>query len=254
MHVFLSWIPMFVSFRSRLKALGLSWFLIRRIFWCNKCFISLNLVLKGFFIFLAWKVKETLGRLQFPLWMAHITYNFSAVMAADLLKIILKFFLIERFDPIDKIWFVLIMCLVIIVSYYHLVSLHENNSDDSLLAVNQWLCKYIYKTSIRRLGPLLLFQATCWHCYHVIMSEHAILELVNSVSYSLEYNKFILGIFTINFTIFIISLLYTQKIILFYWINWTNRTKNKYYDWFQCYSNNWKQFISYGEIKTSSKR
>ena len=40
------------------------------------------------------------------------------------------------------------------------------------------------------------------HCLavHVIVSVHTILELVNSVSNSFEYDKFILGIFIIYFS------------------------------------------------------
>ena len=109
-----------------------------------------------------------------------------------------RFFPIERLDPTDKIWLVLIICLTIIISQYHLVSLHKNR-DHYLLAVSHWLCKYICKSSIWNLGPLPLLQVFCWNtnstcaryyvtdytCYHVvhvIMSEHVILELVNSVS------------------------------------------------------------------------
>ena len=69
----------------------------------------------------------------------------------------------ERLHPIDKIWLVLIICLVIIISYYHLVPLHEKNWDDYLLAASQWLCKYICKISKRGLGPLSLFQVIRWN-------------------------------------------------------------------------------------------
>ena len=110
-----------------------------------------------------------------------------------------RFFPIERLDPTDKIWLVvLIICLTIIISQYHLVSLHKNR-EHYLLAVSHWLCKYICKSSIWNLGPLPLLQVFCWNtnstcaryyvtdytCYHVVhvvMSEHAILELVNSAS------------------------------------------------------------------------
>ena len=75
----------------------------------------------------------------------------------------IRFFRIERLYPIDKIWLVLIICLVIIISYYYLVPLHEKNGNDHLLAVSQWLCKYICKISIRGIGPLSLFQVIRWN-------------------------------------------------------------------------------------------
>ena len=86
-------------------------------------------------------------------------------------------------------------------SYNHLVSLHLKNWDYYLLAASEWLCKYICKLSIRSLRPLSLFQVIAEHCLvvHVIMSEHDILELANSVSNSFEYGKFMLGISIIYF-------------------------------------------------------
>ena len=39
----------------------------------------------------------------------------------------IQIFRIEKLHPIDKIWLVLIICLVIIISYYHLVLLHEKS-------------------------------------------------------------------------------------------------------------------------------
>ena len=63
-------------------------------------------------------------------------------------------FRIERLHSIHKIWLVLIICLVMIISYCHLVLLHEKNWEDNLLAASQWFCKYICKISIQGLGPL----------------------------------------------------------------------------------------------------
>ena len=69
----------------------------------------------------------------------------------------------ERLHLIDKIWLVLIICLFIIISCYHLVPLHEKNWDNHLLAASQWLCKYICKISKQGLGPLSLFQVIRWN-------------------------------------------------------------------------------------------
>ena len=121
------------------------------------------------------------------------------------LLIWLKFsrnFPIERLHSKDKIWLVLIICLAILISFYHLVLLHGKNRHHYLLAVSHWLCKYICKPSIRSLGTLPLFLVICWntsstctcyhakgctyyhvvHAVHVVMSERAIFPLVNSVS------------------------------------------------------------------------
>ena len=80
----------------------------------------------------------------------------------------------------------------------------------------------------------------------VFFAEHAILELVNSISNSFENGKFTLGIFidfskafdTVNYTILLNKL--SQ-----------HRIKNNYYDWFKCHLNNRRQFIFYGEENTS---
>ena len=63
-------------------------------------------------------------------------------------------FRIERLHSIHKTWLVLIICLVMIISYCHLVLLHEKNWEDNLLAASQWFCKCICKISIQGLGPL----------------------------------------------------------------------------------------------------
>ena len=88
------------------------------------------------------------------------------------LLIPLKFFRIfpiEILHPADKIWLALIICLATIISYYHLLSLHEKNQDYYPLAASQWLCKDICKSSIRSLGPLSLFQVICWNTVWLYM-------------------------------------------------------------------------------------
>ena len=68
---------------------------------------------------------------------------------------------------------VLIICLATIISYYHLVSLHEKSRGHCLVAASEWLCKNICKSSIPSLGPLSLLQVIaqtlfgCTCCYHV---------------------------------------------------------------------------------------
>ena len=68
---------------------------------------------------------------------------------------------------------VLIICFATIISYCHLVSLHEKNRDHCLVAARKWLCKNICKSPIPSLGPFsplqviaqTLFGCTC--CYRV---------------------------------------------------------------------------------------
>ena len=149
---------------------------------------------------MVWKVKEALGRRWFwwfLLCMAHLTYRFSD--GYWFVRTFSRLFLIESLHPIDKTWLVLIICLATIISYYHLVSIHEKNRGHYLLAASERLCKYICKLSIRSLGPLSLLLKHCL-VVHVIMSKHAILKLVNSISNSFEHGKFILGIFIIYFS------------------------------------------------------
>ena len=120
----------------------------------------------------------------FSLCMAHTTYRFRN-------QSFIRVFSLERLHPIDKIWLVVIICLFIIISYYHLISLDEKNRDSYLLAASQWLCKYICKTSIHFVTiPSNLLKHRL--AVHVHMSEHVILELVNSVSNSFEYDNILL--------------------------------------------------------------
>ena len=117
----------------------------------------LNLVLRASLTFLTWKVKEALGRYWFcwfSLCKAHLTYRFSD--GCWFVQSFYPIFPIKRLHPAGKIWLVLVICLVIIISYYHLVSMHEKNRDHYLLASSQWLCKCICKSSIQSLGYLSL--------------------------------------------------------------------------------------------------
>ena len=134
----------------------------------------LNLVLRASLtFFLAWKVKEALGRCWFcwfSLCKTHLTYYFSD--DCWFVQSFSRIFPIERLHPTDKIWLISIICLATIISYYHLVSLNLKNWDHYLLAASEWLCKYICKLSIRSLGPLSLFQVIAetllgCTCYHV---------------------------------------------------------------------------------------
>ena len=72
--------------------------------------------------------------------------------------------------------------------------------------------------------------------------EHTILEVVNSISNSVENGKFTLGTF-IDFSKAFDTLDHT---ILLNKLN-QDGVKNKYYDWFRCYLINRKQFIFHGE-------
>ena len=110
-------------------------------------------------LFLAWKVKEALRWCWFrwfSLCMTHFKYRFSD--GYWFVRSFSGIFPIERLHPTDKTWSVLIICLATIISYYHLVWLHENNQDHYLQAASEWLCKYISKLSMQNLGPLSLFQ------------------------------------------------------------------------------------------------
>ena len=122
----------------------------------------LNLVLRASLTFLAWKVKEALGRCWFcwfSLCKTHLTYYFSD--DCWFVQSFSRIFPIERLHPTDKIWLVLFTCLAIIINYYHLVSIHEKNRDHYFLAAIQWLCKCICKSSKQSLGPSSLSQVIC---------------------------------------------------------------------------------------------
>ena len=125
---------------------------------------------------MAWKVKEALGRCSFcwfSLCMTYLTYHFSD--GYWFVQSFFRIFPIERIQPADEIWLVLIICLAIIMSYYHLVSLYEKNRDHY-----QWLYKYICKSSIGSLGPLSLFQVIHWKTVWLYM-----LSCQSTPSYSL---------------------------------------------------------------------
>ena len=163
-------------------------------------------------------------------------------------------FPVERLHSTDKNWLVLIICVVIIISFYDLVSLLEKNRDRYPLAVSQWLCKYICKSSMRTFITIPSnFLKQCL-ALHVIISEDTFLELVNSVSNSFECSKFAPGICVIYFSKVLDIVILHANIMLTYWINLTNGVKNKNYDWLKCCLNNPEYFISYGEIKATSKR
>ena len=121
-------------------------------------------------LFLAWKVQEALGRCWFcwfSLCKAHLTYRFSDDCWFD--QNFSRIFSIKRLHPSEKYWLVLIICLGIIINYYHLVLIHENNWDHYLLAASQWLCKYICKSSIPSLEPLSLTQVIYWNTIWLCM-------------------------------------------------------------------------------------
>ena len=137
------------SFHSRLKSISLRWFfdlqifLIQQMFQFKKfCFHS-ALFSGLLWLYLAWKVKEALGGCWFcwfSLCMAHLTYYFSDaswfVQSSNSPKKFARIFPTERLHPTDKIWLVFIICLAIIIGYYHLVSLHEKNQDHYILAAS----------------------------------------------------------------------------------------------------------------------
>ena len=134
----------------------------------------------------------------FSLCVSQLTYRFSD--GCWFVQSFSWIFPVERLHSTDKIWLVLIICVVIIISYYHLVSLHEKDWDRYPLAVRQWLCKYICKSSMRTFITIPSnFLKQCL-AVHVIMSDHTILELINSVSNSFEYSKFTPGICVIYFS------------------------------------------------------
>ena len=147
---------------------------------------------------MARKVKEALVRCcscWFLLSIAHLTYRFSD--GCWLVQSFIRIFPMERLHHTEKIWLVLIICLVIIFSYYHLVSLHGKNRYPYLLGTSQWLHLQDIHTKSRTFVTIPSYLLKHCLAVHVIMSEHAILELVNSVSDSFEYDKFTLGIFII---------------------------------------------------------
>ena len=122
------------------------------------------------YLFLTWKVKEALARCWlcwFFLSIVHLTYGFSD--GCWFVRSFSQIFPIESLHPTDKTWLVSIICLATIISYYHLVSLHEKNRGHYILAASDWLYKYI----VRRLyEPLSLFQVIAetlfdCTCYHV---------------------------------------------------------------------------------------
>ena len=132
----------------------------------------LNLVLRASLTFLTWKVKEALGRCWFcwfSLCKAHLTYRFSD--DCWFVQSFFRIFPIERLHLTNKFWLFLIICFVIIINYYHLVSIHEKNRDHYLLAASQWLCKYICKSSIQSLGPLPLSKVIWWNTVWLYMSS-----------------------------------------------------------------------------------
>ena len=112
--------------KSRLKSLGLRWFFIWRFFFyltnvsVQVILFPLNLFLRASLtFFLAWKVKEALGRCWFCwfwLCISHWTYWFSD--GCWLVWNFYRIFLIETFHPTDKFLLVLIICLAIIFIYY----------------------------------------------------------------------------------------------------------------------------------------
>ena len=131
----------------------------------------------------------------------HLTYCFSD--GCWFVQSFSQVFPVERLYPTGKIWLVLIICSAIIISYYHLVLGHEKNWDHYLLAASQWLCKYIMEVIHTKFRTFVNIPSNLLkHCLvvHIIMSEHAILDFVDSVSNPFEYDKFMLGIFIIDFS------------------------------------------------------
>ena len=124
-----------------------------------------NLVLKASLIFFSMENKRSFRTTSILLILTlYGTYDISFhCFGCWFIQSFIRIFWIERLHLMDKIWLVLIICLVIIISYYHLVQLHEKNRDDHLLAACQWLCTYICKISIRGLGPSSLFQVIRWN-------------------------------------------------------------------------------------------
>ena len=113
----------------------------------------LNLVLRVSLTFFGTESKRgprTMFILLLLTWYGNMTYRFSD--GCWLIQSFTRIFPIERLHPTNKTWLVLIICLVIIINYYHLVSLHEENRDHYLLGACKWLCMCICKTSIRSLG------------------------------------------------------------------------------------------------------
>ena len=149
----------------------------------------LNLVNRVSFTFLTSKVTELLWRSLFPSWMTHGTSYLSD--GCLFVQSLLWIFLTERLDTIDKIWFFVIIfyCTInrkrssmrifpkialipkkhplIMTSvtflfkeveqltvYQLLPNLTIWEDFGCLLAVNQWACEHLCKTSIQRPGLL----------------------------------------------------------------------------------------------------
>ena len=136
------------SFHSRLKSLGSGvGGLFGGFFWSNKCFNPSNFVsiqpctqMSFFSLTLFGMESKTLIRKMLILLILTLYGTFDTLLQRWLL-IRSKFFSnfpIERLHPTDKTSLVLIICLATIISYYHLVSLHEKNRD--LQAASEWLC------------------------------------------------------------------------------------------------------------------
>ena len=130
----------------------------------------LNDVLRTSLTFFGMESKKSTRTMLilFSLFMVYLTYHSSD--GCWFVQRFSQIFPIERLHPTDKIWLVLIICLVVIISYYHLVSLHENNRDQYVLAASQCLYAYICQTSIQTLGSLsLLFQVIYWNIVWLYM-------------------------------------------------------------------------------------
>ena len=159
----------------------------------------LNLVLRGSLTFFG-KESKRRARTMLILLIFALCVTIDISLQWWLLISFSWIFPVERLHSTGKNWLVLIICVVIIISFYHLVSLLEKNRDRYPLAVSQWLCKYICKSSMRTFItiPCNLLK----HCLavHVIISEGTFLELVNSVSNSFECSKFAPGICVIYFS------------------------------------------------------
>ena len=98
----------------------------------------LNLVLRASQTFFGMENKRNVRTMLILLiFTLYGTYDISLhCFGCWFVQSFIRIFRIERLHPIDKIWLVLIICLVIIISYYHLVPLHGKNWDDHLLAAS----------------------------------------------------------------------------------------------------------------------
>ena len=165
LHVFFEGGFLLASFHSRFKVV----FQLANLFHLANVSVQVvlfshNLVLRTSLISLTWKVKEVFELYWFccfSLCKAHLTYCFGD--GCWFVQSFSRIFPIERLHPTDKIWLVLIIYLAIIINYYHPVLIHEKNWDHYLLAVSQWLWKYIWKSSIQSSGSLSLSQVICWN-------------------------------------------------------------------------------------------